>query len=166
MMPTPAAPQKLALRDIHLPPDPSWWPPAPGWWLLALATLVLLAVGASLGWRWRRRRRACRRVLAEVTRLETAHADDETLALGLHQLLRRTVRRYDADAVRQRGEPWRRALARVPVQPATLDVLMRLEQRLYQPVAAFDRAAALAATREWLQAAWRHMPRAQEPGHA
>ncbi|MBP6325901.1 MAG: DUF4381 domain-containing protein, partial [Dokdonella sp.] len=20
------------LRDIHLPPDPSWWPPAPGWW--------------------------------------------------------------------------------------------------------------------------------------
>jgi hypothetical protein len=166
MMSVPAAPQKLVLRDIHLPPDPSWWPPAPGWWLLALAVLALLAVGALLGWRWRRRRRACRRVLAEVARLETLHADDEALALGLHQLLRRTVRRYDAGAMRQRGEPWRRALARVPAQAATLDALMLLEQRLYQPVAAFDRAAALAATREWLRLAWRNMPRAQGPGHA
>jgi hypothetical protein len=52
------------------------------------------------------------------------------------------------------------------VKAATLDVLMRLEQRLYQPVAAFDRAAALAATREWLRLAWRNMPRAQEPEHA
>jgi hypothetical protein len=166
MMPVPAAPQKLALRDIHLPPEPSWWPPAPGWWLLALAVLILLAAGTLLGRRWRRRRLTCRRVLAEVTRLETLHADDETLALGLHQLLRRTVRRYDAGAMRKRGEPWRHALARVPVQTATLDALMLLEQRLYRPVPAFDRAEALAATREWLRLAWRDMPRAQEPGHA
>jgi uncharacterized protein DUF4381 len=27
------------LRDVHLPPDPSWWPPAFGWWLVALILL-------------------------------------------------------------------------------------------------------------------------------
>jgi hypothetical protein len=30
-----------ALRDIHLPADPGWWPPAPGWWLL----LIVLVAG-------------------------------------------------------------------------------------------------------------------------
>ncbi len=29
-------PTQLPLRDIHLPPEISWWPPAIGWWLLML----------------------------------------------------------------------------------------------------------------------------------
>ncbi|MGB5707385.1 MAG: DUF4381 domain-containing protein [Arenicellales bacterium] len=29
-----------ALRDIHLPADPSWWPPAPGWWILGLLLIA------------------------------------------------------------------------------------------------------------------------------
>ena len=36
------APDTLVLRDVHVPPAPSWWPPAPGWWLLA-------GVSAGLG---------------------------------------------------------------------------------------------------------------------
>ena len=48
MMPTsahvPAPPPGPQLRDIHLPPAPSWWPPAPGWWVLA-ALLAARAAG-------------------------------------------------------------------------------------------------------------------------
>jgi hypothetical protein len=169
MMRMPAeTPPKLALRDIHLPPDPSWWPPAPGWWLLALALLAFLAFGAWLGARRRRLRRECRRVLGEVAALEARCGDDDALlAQGLHQLLRRVARRFDPAAAHQRGEPWRRTLARVPVKAATLDALDGLERRMYQPQAAFDRTAALAATREWLAAAWRRVPRARrERDHA
>jgi len=168
MMPAPPpAPPKLALRDIHLPPDPPWWPPAPGWWLLAVLLLVLLGVAAVLARRWRRQRTAARRVLAEVDRLAARHAqDDGELAMDLHQLLRRVARRYDARAARQRGEAWRGTLARVPVSAATIDRLMTLEQRMYHPQAAFDRAAVLAAAREWLAVAWRKPPRKEAPDHA
>jgi hypothetical protein len=168
MMPVtlPVSP-KLVLRDIHLPPAPSWWPPAPGWWLLAALVLVLLGLAVLFGLRHRRRRRACKQVLAEVAALETRHVDDEALARGLHQLLRRSARRYDAAAVQKRGDAWRQALARVRVKSATIDVLMLLEQRMYQPMSTFDRTAALAATREWLAAAWRRAPRKQgTPQHA
>ena len=41
------APDTLVLRDVHVPPAPSWWPPAPGWWLLAgVVVLVLLGIVA------------------------------------------------------------------------------------------------------------------------
>ncbi len=64
-----------ALRDIHLPPEPGFWPPAPGWWLLALA-LVLVAV--ALAWWWTRaarRRRPRREALAALAALRGALAE-------------------------------------------------------------------------------------------
>ena len=41
-----------ALRDIHLPAEPGWFPPAPGWWLAVLDVLALaaLAVRRLPGW--------------------------------------------------------------------------------------------------------------------
>ena len=42
-----AAPAGPDLRDIHLPPAPSWWPPAPGWWLLAFVLLDRRSRSAS-----------------------------------------------------------------------------------------------------------------------
>jgi len=164
MMPaTPIAAPQLVLRDIHMPPSPSWWPPAPGWWLLAALLLASLGLAVFFGLRHRRRRRTGMRVLAEAAALEARHADDGELARGLHQLLRRSARRYDAAAVRKRGDAWRQTLARVRVQAATIEVLMLLEQRMYQPMGTFDRATALAATREWLSAAWRRAPRGPDP---
>ena len=157
-MSLPQTPDDVPLRDIHLPPNPPWWPPAPGWWVL----LILVCVAVALGcWRVRR---ACRariwreRVLAEFQSLAERHArDDAAYAAALHQLLRRAARRYAADAHHLQGEPWRRVLAQVNVDAATLDTLMTLEARMYRPHADFDRAAVESAARRWLQAAWRHM---------
>lgn len=161
----PAPPASLpagpVLRDIHLPPSPSWWPPAPGWW--ALAILLLLAVLALvLFWRRARRRGAARaRLQQEVDNLAARHARDgnaETLAAGLHQLLRRGARSLDIDAIHQHGEAWRGTLARVPVGPRTVDCLLALEQAMYRPTPAFHPESAVQATREWLAALHRARP--------
>lgn len=142
------------LRDIHLPPDPPWWPPAPGWWALAALVVVTLLVGAWLMHRRRVRRRQWQAVLADVDALERAHGDSpQRLAAALHDLLRRAARRYDPQATHHRGDAWRRCLAAVPVDAATLDRLMALEQAMYRPGA--DIAGASEATRRWLAVALR-----------
>lgn len=145
-----------ALRDIHLPADPAWWPPAPGWWVLAALALIALLAAA---WLWRRRRRLWRQqqlVLREldVLALQYQHdGDSAALASGLHQLLRRVARRHEAMAIKQRGPAWRRTLARVPVDTATLDRLVSLDQLIYRPQALQDHAAVIAAVRQWLRLA-------------
>ncbi|GAB2564746.1 DUF4381 domain-containing protein [Dyella jejuensis] len=164
----PQAPAQLALRDIHLPPAPSWWPPAPGWWVSCGVLCVALAL-ASLAYRRRRRRRRWReQVLAEIPQLAMRHAgDDAAYATSLHQLLRRAARRYATDAHHVQGASWRQVLAQVPVDTATLDTLMALETRMYRPQADLDRQAAQAAVHRWLQAALRSPKMAAgEQGHA
>jgi LPXTG-motif cell wall-anchored protein len=147
----------VALRDIHIPPSPPWWPPAPGWWVLfGIACLMLLAI--FLFYRRRRSTRARRQlILAELQMLAHQHSNDDiAYASSLHQLLRRAARRYALDAHQQQGEGWREVLARVPVDTATLDKLMTLDARMYQPRAEFDRATVQAAAYRWLDTALRH----------
>jgi hypothetical protein len=152
--PATASPSGPDLRDIHLPPDPAWWPPAPGWWMLAALVVLALLVGA---WQWRRYRRMLRQrrhVLLELEQLAQRHRQDgdaEALASGLHQLLRRVARRHEALATRQRGDAWRRTLARMPIDTATLDVLLDLDRQIYHPHVSFDHAAAIKAVRQWLR---------------
>jgi hypothetical protein len=152
------APGDLPLRGIHLPPDPSWWPPAPGWWLLFAAICISLAAGY---WLYRRKRIARiwqNKVLAEVRQLDVRHAhDDVAYAAALHQLLRRVAWRYAADAHHVQGEPWRRVLAQMTADDATLDALMTLEARMYQPRVDFDRTKVAEAAYRWLHAARQHM---------
>ncbi len=65
-----ATPDKLQLRDIHLPASPDIWPPAPGWWILA--TLLLFLCGWAL-FNYLRRQRCQREqqaVLANLTPIE------------------------------------------------------------------------------------------------
>ncbi|RUL74408.1 DUF4381 family protein [Dyella choica] len=148
----------LPLRDIHLPAAPPWWPPAPGWWLLFGGICLAVATGYLFFRRVRRARIWRARVLAQIRQLAGRHASDDVAhATALHQLLRRAARCYAADSHHLQGEPWRRVLARVPVDNATLDTLMTLEACMYQPRAGFDRVAAETAVQRWLQAAWRHV---------
>lgn len=153
------------LRDIHLPPDPSWWPPAPGWWLLAAISILALLAIAWLLRRRRLRRQRLHAALADIDALERAHADaPERLAAALHELLRRVARRYDPQATHHRGDAWRRCLAQVPVDAATLDRLMALEEAMYRPGAAMGDVPE--AVRRWLAMALRRTgtPRASSSG--
>jgi hypothetical protein len=93
----------LVLRDIHVPPSPSWWPPAPGWWVLAgviLAAIVLIA-----WWRARIRRRN-----VALVRLFDSHVDAAATpplqVAAISELLRRAARRRDATADTLQGEAW------------------------------------------------------------
>jgi hypothetical protein len=145
-----------SLRDIHLPPEPSWWPPAPGWWLLA--ALALMAVVAAI-WIWRRYRQVRRRqqqILDELdllVRQHREHGSPHALLQDLHQLLRRVARRHDPQATRQRGAPWRQTLSRVPVDAATLERLLALDELIYQPATAGHDEQTIAAVRTWLRLA-------------
>lgn len=98
-----AATQPLVLRDVHVPPAPSWWPPAPGWWLVLLVVVLAVAIPLLLVQvrRARRRRwvglfdRQCPSALAPAAQVAAAS-----------ELLRRAARRVDPAADRLRGDAW------------------------------------------------------------
>ncbi|WP_093138705.1 DUF4381 domain-containing protein [Pseudoxanthomonas sp. GM95] len=97
------APQPLVLRDVHVPPAPSWWPPAPGWWLVLVGVLILVAV--PLAWLyWKRTRRA--RLVALFDRNCTSALAPPMQVASASELLRRAARRVDPKADRLQGEAW------------------------------------------------------------
>ena len=116
-------PEKLALRDIHMPDPVSWWPPATGWWIL-LATTVMLVIGGWLLWRRHRRRRHRIRAVAqrELERLYSdfsRHRSAHYLIRDLSVWLRRTCislypRRESASLT---GNAWLRFLDEAAGKP-------------------------------------------------
>jgi hypothetical protein len=97
------------LRDIHLPPPPSWWPPAPGWWLLAIVLGVAVVLGTRWllrEWRARRRRRAVRAELERIAARHAARPDPVRCAAEVSRLLRRASLLLDRRAAALQGEAW------------------------------------------------------------
>jgi len=105
----PASPMNAAapgLRDIHLPPAPSWWPPAPGWWVLAAFASILLAWLCVRGLHRARQRRRVRTVLREFDRAVDAASNPSAALAAASELLRRAARLHDPAAVRMSGDAW------------------------------------------------------------
>lgn len=151
-----------ALRDIHLPDAPGFWPPAPGWWILA----VLVLVFACLLWRALRphlARRAWRRQLAaELQRVDqqhppATHATEHVAALSV--LLRRLAIRHDAANAALTGEAWLAFLDGAdPARPFANGPGRLLLDGPYRPRVEPEQALALRtlvgqalAQREWVQ---------------
>lgn len=81
----------LALRDIHLPTQVSWWPPAPGWWLV-LGIILLFIVVAVLLYRRYQVRKLYQAATQELQKIKQDYAqthDDQQLVQQLSIYLRR-----------------------------------------------------------------------------
>lgn len=103
------APAALPLRDIHLPPTPSWWPPALGWWLVAAAVAALLLLLGVVRWRKARRKRVLLRLFDEAV----ANAPTPAARVAaMSELLRRAARSIDPAADTLSGDDWLRFLDR------------------------------------------------------
>lgn len=74
---TAPAAQTLQLQDIHLPPEPGFWPPAPGWWLLAVIVIVALFFVTEKALTVLARRREQKQIEQTLQRLKEAlHSDN------------------------------------------------------------------------------------------
>ncbi|MBN8728005.1 MAG: DUF4381 domain-containing protein [Xanthomonadales bacterium] len=157
-----AAALALPLRDIHLPPEPAFWPPAPGWWLLAA---LLLGAGLLLGrrlLRWRAQQRWRHAIEAELDGIAGApHLDPAARATALSGLLRRVARLIDPAAVALSGDDWLAFLdrqwppARREAAPFLTGPARVLADLPYRPAAVagaepVDFPTLLALAREWL----------------
>ncbi len=142
------------LRDIHLPPPPSWWPPAPGWWLLAALVIALLVFVSVYLYRKIRRRRLRRRLLAEFdSAVAAVHGDAPVLAAKLSSFLRRALLGKSRNMAALSGEAWLQHLdQQVASDEFSAGVGRALIEAPYRANADFDAAALIALVRRGLLA--------------
>ncbi len=82
---------QLPLRDIHLPPEISWWPPAIGWWLLAI--IIPLAIWLAY-WQYKRltKKTAIKSAKKQLLRIKKDQQCDNAQKLAqLSMLIRRAA---------------------------------------------------------------------------
>jgi len=152
-------PTELPLRDIHLPPEISWWPLAWGWWaLLALVVLILVIL---FNW-WRQRSSSQKHVdlsaqasaLKELERIEQQYSHDP---LGLVRELSVLLRRIAISLYGRRnvagltGMTWLQFLDKQGSSPVFSE---RFQQSLtelpYRAQGSTDAQALVQEVRQWL----------------
>ena len=94
------------LRDIHLPPSPSWWPPAAGWWVLAALLLIAFAWIARRMLRIRKQRRRIAALRKEYDRALADARDAPAKLAAASLLLRRAAKTRDPQAASLEGDAW------------------------------------------------------------
>ena len=146
-----------ALRDIHVPDPPGFWPPAPGWIgaaCIAAALAIAAAVFAARRWRAGRFRREA---LADLKALRSRHragAPDVEIAMELSTLVRRVAlarypRREVAGLTGERWMAWLESTLPdfgVSARTALLEAPYARERR-------FDASRALTACEHWIRRA-------------
>ncbi|MFI0400401.1 MAG: DUF4381 domain-containing protein [Thiolinea sp.] len=152
-------PNELPLRDIHLPPEISWWPLAWGWWLVLLLALLGLA---ALVWWWLKRPATNQRVnisaqasaLQELERIEQQYSNDPMgLVRELSVLLRRmAISLYGRRSVAGlTGVTWLQFLDKQSDSPV---FSQRFQQALtelpYRAQGSVDVSALVQEVRQWL----------------
>lgn len=138
--------ETLPLRDIHLPPEPSWWPPAEPWfWLLAGLLLALLLLWAWRRWLTPRLRKArIRRQRAVIWQREVSSITDPVQRLqSATALLRRITIADNPASARVQGKDWLRILNTDPIdspdrgwtdQLATLPFQLNVSEQQVTPL--------------------------------
>lgn len=152
-------PNELPLRDIHLPPEISWWPLAWGWWLVLLLALLGLV---ALVWWWLKRPVTNQRVnisaqasaLQELERIEQQYSNDPMgLVRELSVLLRRmAISLYGRRSVAGlTGVTWLQFLDKQSGSPV---FSQRFQQALtelpYRAQGSVDVSALVQEVRQWL----------------
>ncbi len=74
------------LKDIHLPPEPSWWPPACGWWLLTALLLTIIVFGLIKWFRHKAHVRPIKLALKELREINLQVDDPKQRRLILQQI--------------------------------------------------------------------------------
>jgi len=149
----PSLGQELALRDIHVPPAPDFWPPAPGWWVSLGLGLALIGLG--FWWLYRRYRvgRRRREILGQLDSL-TGKTTGAALVAEVSALLKRVaLARYPRTEVASlTGSPWLELLdrtgggGRFTAGPGKV-----LAEGPYAPDPEFDPDALLSLARDWIR---------------
>ena len=146
-----------ALRDIHAPDAPGFWPPAPGWIVVACAVTaagVAAAVFVVRRWRAQRFRREALAALRALRSRHRAGVPEGEIAMELSTLVRRVAlaRRPREEVAALTGERWITWLeTTLPgigacARSALLDAP-------YARRCQFDVARALAACEHWVRRA-------------
>ena len=153
---TPADPL-AALRDIHVPDPPGFWPPAPGW--IAIACLVTAAVVAAAviavrRWRAERFRRDALARLRSLRVRHRAGAPDTEIAMELSVLVRRVAlaRSSRAEVASLTGERWL-AWLESTLPGIGASARTALLEAPYTRGCRFDVTRALAACEHWVRRA-------------
>ena len=146
-----------ALRDIHVPDPPGFWPPAPGWIVAACIVTAAGVAAAVIAARWWRAGRVRREALASLRLLRARHragGPESEIAMELSTLIRRVAlaRRPREEVAGLTGERW------IAWIESTLPGIgdsarIALLQAPYARGCRFDAARALAACEYWIRRA-------------
>lgn len=147
------------LKELALPPAPSYLPQTWGW--AVLAALLLLALLLYGAWRYRRWQlnRYRREALAQLLQLEAALLDERqklTALRALPELLKRVALSMPAslEVASLGGSDWQAFLSthsRVPVTPDFAEQLARLAYAPDSSLRTVDAEALLQQCRTWVE---------------